>query len=129
MVLFYVNQTKINFSLKNYFDGEISYYTDSKQNSDCINLGFCYISNEVNKNSTIIGESIKIKNLEVASAINTLKAQIIKTEYLENGTNVIYAYSPLIKSSIQSSNNKINLQIATNDEYSTIGWPLILGSL
>lgn len=76
----------------------------------------------------IIGESMVIERLEVGSALTTLKAKVIKTEYLEDGTVVIYAYTTLINDKVDVSGNRVNLQIATRDNRTVIGWPLILGS-
>ena len=128
MVLFYANSFNNNFSLLNYFTGE--YYSYSNQESEnSINLGFCYLSKEDSSSlKNIIGESLKIVNLEISSAIKTLNAKVVKTEYLENGTTVIYAYSPLIKNNVSINDKRVNLQIASNKDFSIIGWPLILGS-
>lgn len=118
------NHSKPEFSLTNYFKGNYNCYTSEDKNG--IDLGFCSISNTQTKNC--IGESIEINNLEIASALKTLKATVNKTEYLEDGTTVIYAYSPLIKRNIFANSNKTNLQIATKNNTTIIGWPLILGS-
>ena len=126
MVLFYSYNSQHSFTLANYFEGNINYYC-KQQSPSSLNLGFCYLSQE-KPNQKIIGESITISNLEVSTAIKTLKAKIIKTETLPNTTTVIYAYSPLIKSNIEINNKKTNLQIAIKDHITTIGWPLILGS-
>lgn len=128
MVLFYVNQTKSNFSLKDYFTGKMSYYTQNSVSNTSINLGFCYLSENINKHSIIVGESIVVENLEISTALKILKAKIIEKGYLDNKTTVIYAYSPLITSQIKSKKNKVNLQIAINNNATIIGWPLILGS-
>ena len=127
MVLFYTNKTSKPFSLTDYFSGEYISYSDNATSENSISLGFCYINNN-EKSSYTIGESITSNNLEISSAIKTLKANVIKTEYLENGTTVIYAYSPLISKSVTLNNNMVNIQIATNNTQTTIGWPLILGS-
>ena len=124
MVLFYANENFKSFSLNNYFNGKISYYTKEIVSENSIDLGFCYLTNSVNKPSKIIGESITIENLEISTALKTLKASVKNKECLEDGTVVLYAYSPLIK----SSNNSTNLQIAIKKNVCIIGWPLILGS-
>ena len=77
----------------------------------------------------IIGESLYFNNLEIASAIKTLKAKVKFTEYLkEQKLTIIYAYSSLINCYKTIDHIKVNLQISTCDEYSVIGWPLIYGS-
>ncbi len=76
----------------------------------------------------VVGESIKIENFEPIAGLKTLKAKVVATENLDNGATVIYAYTNLIKDSVKIANNDVNLQIAHYDEYTVIGWPLILGS-
>ena len=119
---------KNNFTLLDYFSGEYLSYTDAPVDDESVNLGFCYMQNNYNKKYKLVGESLKIKNFEPGQAIEVLKAEVIKTEYLENGTVVIYAYSRYIDKIVTVDNKNVNLQIAHNDEYSIIGWPLILGS-
>ena len=114
------------FSLNNYFTGSYYCYTNSK-NSNGINLGFCNLSTTKAKQNTIIGESMQVENLEISTAIKSLKAKVVKTEYLNNQT-IIYAFTPLIKTNIILNNKKVNIQIAIKNNISTIGWPLILGS-
>ena len=127
MVLFYVNQTNQTFTLTDYFTGEYITYSSIPESESSISLGFCHLNNNT-KSSSTIGESITISDFEISSAIKTLKANIIKSEYLGNGTTVIYAYSPLINTYVSLENKKVNLQIALTDNKTTIGWPLILGS-
>ena len=127
MVLFYSHNYKNDFTLTDYFSGDYSYYSNTK-NEDSLNLGFCYLSKTKLKNSSTMGESITCKNLEVANAIKVLNAKVVYTEYFENGTTVIYAYSPLINKTVKVKNKNINLQFAITNNSTTIGWPLILGS-
>ena len=75
-----------------------------------------------------IGESIKIENCEPLSAIKTLNGKILFCETLENGTEVLYAFSNKIPKSVKLNNQEVNIQVAHNNSYSIIGWPLILGS-
>lgn len=129
MCILLSSNTKTNFSLLDYFNGEYYAYTSSQVSSNSVNLGNCYMNNfKLKDNSILIGESIKIDNLEIGAALKTLNAKLIKTEHLESGAVVIYAYSPKILTSVRVGSNKVNLQIANYDEYSIIGWPLILGS-
>ena len=53
---------------------------------------------------------------------------VLKSEYLNDGTVVIYAKTPLINDCVDVSYGKVNLQIATKGNRSVVGWPLILGS-
>ena len=128
MVLFYSNSYYNNFSLEHYFNGDMSYYYENSTSGNNINLGFCFLSHEQDNSNKLIGESVCINNLEIGSALSTLKAKVVKTEYLSDKTTVIYAYSPLIKKSLNIENNNVNLQIAYKNDSSIIGWPLILGS-
>ena len=116
------------FSLLNYFSGDYYVYTNEKLNESSINLGSCYMNRERPKETKIKGESMIVKNFEPSSAINLLDAKVVETEYLEDGTIVIYAYTNLIDEKVKIGNNYVNLQIAYKEEYSVIGWPLILGS-
>lgn len=116
-----------NFSLLNYFSGEYYVYTQQRTGVDSINLGFCYMSTEQNVDVKL-GESIKVYNIEPVAAIKTLNARIVKTETLSNGTNIFYAYTNLIKECVNVDGHKVNLQVAHNDKYTIIGWPLIIGS-
>ena len=117
-----------NFTLLDYFSGEYTAYTEEQVNDNCINLGFCYMQDKNVERSFLVGESLKIVNFEPINALKKLNAKIVKTEYLEDGLVVIYAYTNLIKETVEIDNKNINIQIAQNDDYSIIGWPLILGS-
>ena len=86
----------------------------------------CALLRSANKNKNY--PDIEIKNLEISVAIKTLNARVVKTEYLEDETVVIYAYTNLIKDGVEIFGRKVNLQFATRDETTIIGWPLILGS-
>lgn len=115
-----------DFSLLNYFSGEYIVYT-SNNAEGAINLGFCYMNSNPTKEN-VLGESMVVEDLEISSALEVLSARVIKTEYLDDGTTVIYAFSNLIEESKEVFGQKVNLQIATKNERSVIGWPLILGS-
>lgn len=116
-----------NFSLLDYFSGDYTVYTSQDNDKNSLNLGFCYMNSKPSV-SNVVGESIVIENLEIDSALKSLNARVVKTEYLEDGTTVIYAYSSLIDEKVEVFENYVNLQIATRKERSVIGWPLILGS-
>ena len=75
----------------------------------------------------VVGESIKVYNFEPISALEELNARLIKTEQVE-GTTIFYAYSNLVDRSVNVFGTKCNIQIAYYDDYSIIGWPMILGS-
>ncbi len=122
-------QSNNDFTLANYFSGNYYAYTDIKLNSDSTFLGSCYMVNhQIGDVTKLVGESMVINNFEPTAALKKLKAQVRKTEYLDTGASVIYAYSPLINKEVEIDNLKVNIQIACYDEYSVIGWPLILGS-
>lgn len=114
------------FSLTDYFNGNYYCYTESPLAEHSINLGPFY-ETENCKEQNVLGESMVIKNFEPISALKTLDANLVSTEVV--GTVVVmYAYTPLISDYKIVSGNKVNLQIATYENYSVVGWPLILGS-
>ncbi len=115
-----------NFSLRDYFSGEYYAYVD-KNVDNSVFLGFCYMTADNIETNEIIGESMKIYDFEVSSAIDDLDAYIIKSEWVEDAV-VIYAYTNKIETSVNAFDATVNLQIACYDEYCIIGWPLILGS-
>ena len=115
------------FSLLDYYSGEYFSYSNQPLKDNSIYTGSCYINSEINSKE-IIGESITVKNFEPSAAIKELKAKVVKTEYLESGAIVIYAYSKFIPKSVKLESEKVNLQIAYYETHSIIGWPLILGS-
>ena len=119
-------ETKSNFSLLDYFSGEYTAYTSQELNNS-IDLGFCYM-NVQPVDSEVMGESMVMFNFEIGSALDKLNANVVKTEYLHDGTTVIYAYTKLINEKVEVDGKKVNLQIATKEDKTTIGWPLILGS-
>ena len=115
------------FSLLDYFEGDYVSYTSSPVGDSYIDLGTCYM-NYVKPQAAMLGESITIRNFEPAAAIKALNAKIVKTEHLEDGATIIYAYSSLIPKNVKAGKKKVNLQIAHYETYSVVGWPLILGS-
>ena len=119
-----INMQSTQFTLKDYFNGEYFCYTSA--NICGTDLGFCKLT--TSNNNEKIGESVKIHNLELGSALKTLNAKVIKTEYLSNDTIIIYAYSNLIPTNVKLFNTNVNIQFAIKDGFTTIGWPLILGS-
>lgn len=129
MLLFSCNlNTTKNFSLLDYFNGDYTSYSKEYVNNKSIDLGFCYMNNFRISQNIIVGESIKIKDLEVASALKDLQASVVKTETLQDNTIIIYAYTKLINSTKQVDNKNVNLQFAITPHYVVVGWPLILGS-
>ena len=119
---------KNNFTLLDYFDGEYYAYSNSPISNHYIFLGSCYMNiGEVNSND-IVGESMIIENFEPIAAIEELNGKIIFTEFLDTGASVIYAYTDKIGRYVNVNGEKVNIQIAQYNDYSVIGWPLILGS-
>ena len=126
LILVVGKQENTTFTLLDYFSGEYTVYTSSAVDSG-VDLGFCYMNSKpVSEN--IVGESLAVNNFEIANAIKVLNARVVKTEYLDDGTTVIYAYTNLIRESVKVGNENVNLQIATRNDRTIIGWPLILGS-
>ena len=117
---------KDQFSLQNYFSGEYCSYSDAPASKDSIFLGTCYLNSGV-KSDSLVGESVKT-NVQPSTAIKKLSAKVIKTELIDDGATIIYAYSALIPKSVRVNDSQVNLQIACYDDYTIIGWPLILGS-
>lgn len=115
---------KNDFTLLDYFEGEYHCYTAS--DADGVDLGFCCMAQE-RIESECIGESMRFSNLEIGNALEVLEARVVRTECLDNGTVVIYAHTDMIDDSVSIDNQRVNIQIAHNDQYSVIGWPLILG--
>ena len=126
LILIAGKQDNMSFSLLDYFSGDYTVYTSSSTENG-VDLGFCYMNSKPVSES-IVGESLVVENFEVASAIDILNARVVKTEYLEDGTTVIYAYTNLINETVKVDNERVNLQIATKNDRTIIGWPLILGS-
>lgn len=125
-MIFFGGETGECISLADYFDGELVVYSD-EYISGSVDLGFCYL-NENCVSSRILGESIRVDDLEVGQAIQTLDATILKTEVLNDGTIVLYCYSDKISSSVIVGYERVNLQVAQKGDYIVLGWPLILGS-
>ena len=126
LVLICSKNVENDFTLLDYFSGEYTSYTEEIENEESLNLGFMQ-NRGVDKNK-LVGESLKIYNFEPIDALKKLNATLIKTECLDDGLVVIYAYTNKIKDYVEMDNKKVNIQIANNDECSVVGWPLILGS-
>lgn len=125
--LLYVFNINKQFTLLDYFKGEYLAYTSNMIDENSFDLGFCYMNSKTLRDG-VVGESVKVNNLEVASAIKTLNAKVVNNEQLEDGTLVIYAYSKLIPNKVVLNDENVNLQIAIKDDCCVIGWPLILGA-
>ncbi len=117
------------FTLLDYFSGDYYAYSNDPISDNYVYLGNCYMNyGKINSTEEIIGESMTIYNFEPVAAIEKLNAKIVFSEYLDNGASVIYAFSDNISRSVMVNNKRVNIQIAYYDDYSIIGWPLILGS-
>ena len=126
-VIFFNSGENEDISLLDYFDGEYVAYSNEPLSERCVDLGCCYM-NYGAVDGMVIGESITVERLEIASAIESLSAKVVKTEVLNDGTNVIYCFTDKIDCNVMLDGKRVNIQIAEKDEYSVIGWPLILGS-
>ena len=115
------------FSLLNYYSGEYIVYTASKTTEDGVNLGFCHMESKPTYEG-VMGESMVMYNIEVGAIIKDINARVVKTEYLEDGTTIIYAFTNLINDNVKIDGKVVNFQIAIKDERVVVGWPLILGS-
>lgn len=129
IILISNNAKTEDFSLRDYYTGEYFAYSNEPISDKYVNLGSCVMNiSEVSDHTKIVGESMTIENFEPISALKQLNAKLIKTENLQTGAQVFYAYSSKINSSVKLDGEKVNLQIAYYGDYSVIGWPLILGS-
>lgn len=132
LFMFFLLMSKMNterhFSLRDYVDGEYTVYTNVAVNTSSINLGSCYMTKTNSRiDKSILGEDMKVMNIEIMALLKELNAEIINYDYLEEAV-VISAYSPKIDEYIKVKDRKSNLQIAVYTDYSIIGWPTILGS-
>lgn len=66
--------------------------------------------------------SIKTESGEVV--LNQLFARLVYKEEV-NGDTVLYYYSPILERYIYLNEKKVNLQVVTSDEITTIGYPMI----
>lgn len=116
--------------------GLYSFYSTENVESDYIirrvDLGYSYIYECESENATFLrkqftkidGESLRIEGREpVRPILKKFNARpIADTNY------GIFAYTPRHSKYIYEGGRKINLQIVRNNEYTIIGWPVILGS-
>ncbi|MBE7076380.1 MAG: hypothetical protein E7374_00615 [Clostridiales bacterium] len=118
------NMNKTTFTLTDYFDGEYYCYVKEKKDN-CINLGSFFMTDK--KISSCLGESMEV-NVTPDNIIDTLKVRVVKNEYLENGTTIIYGFSNLINKNVKVDNKRVNVQIAITESKTVVGWPVIMGS-
>lgn len=81
--------------------------------------------NKNKRTTNMMGEKMICKNLEIGAVLKTLKAKVVKTEVIQNFL-VIYAYTPIINSSVKNGNKLTNLQIVEKEDCCVIGWPVVL---
>ena len=99
---------------------------------NCIDSGIGYIyycesSNAAalrTKFNKIDGESISIQNISAERILKKLNYKKICSDTSGN----LYGYSGRGRTFIKNGNTRINLQISTRSEITTVGWPVILGS-
>ena len=119
--------------------GEYSFYSTDVVASPLItnttDLGFSYIYNCNSKDAPkvrklftrIDGESIELESISADKILRTLNHRAISQTQISD-VKIVYAYSPRGSTFIKDGNSKINLQIAVNNQTTTVGWPVILGS-
>lgn len=66
-------------------------------------------------------------NFDFKKLLKKLNAKIVKTEITQN-IYIIYAYSNKFLNFVFVEGKKVNLQIANNNNFVTVGTPLVLGS-
>lgn len=127
ILIFNCAKTQNDFTLKNYFPtGEITYYTHENVGSSAHLLPNVYISKSPN---CAIGESMYFNNIEIGNAIKTLGAKVLLVETLkEKGLTILYCNLPQLHVFVNYKGFDVNLQIASCEDYTIIGWPMILGS-
>ena len=118
MVLICSQNAENDFTLLDYFTGEYTSYTQEQISETDLNLGFCFMQENKSVNIWLVGESLKIYNFEPIDALKKLNAKLVKTECLDSGLVVLYAYTNKIKDCIELDNKKVNIQIANCAEYS-----------
>lgn len=123
IIVFNSLDVKSNFSLRDYFSfGKLSVYTKTFNNGNLLpNIS------KNSQNGKLVGESLECDNIEVGNILESLNGNIIFVENVENLT-ILYCYTYKIPKKVKVKNHYINLQIATCENYTIIGWPLILGS-
>lgn len=112
-----------DFSFYNYFNvGTITRYTnENSKNSILPNVN-------INGYGSLLGESIYFDNINIETALLTLKAKVEFVEYIaEKDLTILYCTTPLIHKEVFIKDKNINLQIASSENYTIIGWPMILG--
>ena len=115
---------KEEFSFSDYFDyGELTVYRQSDGENEILPNITTYINNQ-----KILGESIYFENVEVGKIIQDLSAKLLFSEELiDENLTILYCYSPNIPKTAIVKGQEINLQIATGENYTVVGWPMILG--
>lgn len=125
IVIFNCAYIKKDFSLRDYFpEGQITIYSNI---ADCDNQQIVqdvYITH--NRNS-VIGESVFLKNFETDQILKILGAKVMSVEYVDELT-ILFCRTDKISKLVEHSDQKINLQIASCEEYTVVGWPMILGA-
>ena len=140
ILIFYGIMMPREFRLENYFVGEFAFHSAKNVQSHLIshtaNLGFAFIHYTTSTNATqlrrkiprIDGESVTLNHQKSSQAIlRKLRARKVTSNTIGD-IEIVYGYSPRIRTFITKNNQRINLQIATRDNRTTIGWPIILGS-
>lgn len=124
IVIFNCAYIKKDFSLSDYFpEGQITIYSNIKDCDSQEIVQDVYITQ--NRNS-VIGESVFLRNFETGQILDILDAKVVSVEYLDNLT-ILFCKTDKINKQVKHNNQKINLQIATCEEYTVVGWPMILG--
>lgn len=120
-------KTQDDFTLKDYFPtGQLTCYTDDAKQGSSKLLSSVYITNQ---HKSVVGESIFLKNIEIDNAIKTLSAKVVLVETLkEQGLTLLFCHTNKVPTSVDYKGKKINIQIATCEDYTVIGWPMIIGS-
>lgn len=130
-LIFYSLAIDVTPKLEMIGPGEYCFYVSGQVPSSSLidrvinNMVFCDSKNAKAVRAllpNIKGESITIENLK-KDVLKTLNYQKVKVNNFG-----IYAYSVRNANFVRLDNKKINLQIAVRGNFTTIGFPIILGS-
>ena len=140
LVFYGIVNPQAEFQLEKYFYGEFAFYSAEKVESPLItrtvDLGFSFIYFTSSQNagelrqyfSRIDGESVTVNSrLNTKSVLRELNAKEVSRSTIGE-LSIVYAYSPRISTFITQNGKRINIQIATREDRTTIGLPVILGS-
>lgn len=96
-------------------------------NGSIVFSSFSEAGNIYNLATGVCGEAVEIENtnINIHTILNKLKAKIKSVQQIQHG-QVYNCYSKKFSGGLWDNGNKVNLQIAVNQNKIVIGYPLIL---